>query len=164
MITVCRLVLLALLLCGYAQAASFSKIYLDHAKNVHLVMEDGQDKRLTHGGRHYRPLLSPDGRTAAWLVEGSWIVNGRRESGSDELVVYRQGVQRSIKCDPSIRSYWFAMGGRSIAIDCGGSHLAGEEILYDAASLQELERFDQYAVPTDKRPPWSASSDRFDPN
>jgi hypothetical protein len=164
MINVCRLFLLLLLLCTQAHAAAFNKIYVDKAKNVHLVLADGRDKKVTRGGRHYMALLSPDGETAAWLKESSWVVNGKKESGSDELVVYRKGTQRSIKCDPSIRSYWFAMGGRNIALDCGGSHLAGEEILYDATSLQEIERFDQYALPTDKRPKWSASSDQFDPN
>jgi hypothetical protein len=55
------------------------------------------------------------------------------------------------------------MNGNRIAIDCGGLHFAGREILYDVKTLKELDSFDQMTVPTNKRPTWSLSSDNFDP-
>ena len=58
-----------------------------------------------------------------------------------------------------IREFWFWKDGSRIAIDCGGSHFAGRELLYDSATLKQLDSFDQAVVPLGKRPEWSSSRD-----
>ncbi|NVM78192.1 hypothetical protein FHW83_004016 [Duganella sp. SG902] len=90
-------------------------------------------------------LRSPDGKSAAWQVK------------DDEIRLYRNGETRSLKCGPFIREFWFWKDGSQIAIDCGGSHFAGREILYDSATLKQLDSFDQAVVPLEKRPEWSSS-------
>lgn len=90
-------------------------------------------------------LRSPDGKTAVWQVK------------DDEVRLYRNGRTRSIKCGPFIREFWFWQDGARIAIDCGGSHFAGREILYDSATLKQLDSFDQAEVPLERRPEWSSS-------
>jgi hypothetical protein len=56
------------------------------------------------------------------------------------------------------------MKGKRIGIDCGGTHFAGREILYDVKTLKQIDAFDQADVSTNKRPEWSASRDNFNPD
>lgn len=49
----------------------------------------------------------------------------------------------------------------SIGIDCGGLHFAGREILYDTATLKQVDSVDEATVPVKERPDWSYSSPDF---
>jgi len=149
---------------GHAHAITLKQTYLDGKQNVHVVRSDGKDIQVTQKGHKANVKLSSDGNTVAWLVSHTWKVEGQTETGSSELVVYRNGKARTIKCEPYIRDYWFWKKGSRVAIDCGGAHFAGREILYDTNTLKELETVDQSVVPTKDRPIWSASSDKYEPD
>jgi hypothetical protein len=156
-------VVLAAILNTQATSAELDRVYVDDKQNVHVVTVSGSDLQVTNGGHRAKPVLSPDGKTAAWLVNQTWIAAGATESGASELVIYRHGRARSIKCEPFIRDYWFWKRGSRIAIDCGGAHFAGHEMLYDVRTLRKLDSFEQATTPPDKRPAWSASGDKYDP-
>jgi hypothetical protein len=151
----------ALALCAQAQAAALKDAYVDDNGNVHVVTAAGKDLRVAQGARASSAKLAPDGGSAAWMVMAAPPAQGESEAGSSEIRLYRNGKSRAIKCEPFIRDFWFWKKGSRIAIDCGGSHFAGREILYDAKSLKRLESFDQADVPVEKRPDWSSSSDRY---
>lgn len=156
--------ILGLLAFGRIDVANLKQIYLDDFKNIHVVTLEGRDIQLTTGGHGTMAKLAPGGETAAWIVSETWMGQDEEEAVGSELAVYRNGTIRSIKCEPRIREYWFWMKGNRIAIDCGGSHFAGREILYDVDTLKVLARFEQADVPMEKRPRWSASSDQFSPD
>jgi hypothetical protein len=149
----------ALALSLHAEAAAFKDVYIDGAGQVHLVTAAGKDLHIAGKRSAINPQLAPDGNSAAWLVMAPADAKG--EAGANEVRLYRDGKARAIKCDPFIRDFWFWKGGSRIAIDCGGSHFAGREILYDSATLKQLDSFDQATVPAEKRPEWSSSSDRY---
>ena len=150
-----------------AHASDIARIYLDGASNVHLLTVDGKDALLSKSGDAVDASLSKDGKTAAWLIEENLDINVASTPVTRRIVVYRDGRQRSITCEPQsvlgpfIRSYWFWKHGTRIAIDCGPMHFAGSEILYDTRTLKQLDRFDQASVPIDARPEWSYGSSRF---
>jgi hypothetical protein len=152
----------ALAVCSQSHAAALKSAYLDDTQNIHIVTGEGKDIKLTSGGHRNSVVLSPDGEVAAWLVVHRWTAPGDREPGSSELVIYRNGRARSIKCEPFIRQFWFTMKGRRVGIDCGGSHFAGREILYDSRTLKPVASFQQSEVPVNQRPSWSASSEHFE--
>lgn len=119
---------------------------------------------LTSHGRHIQVTtkinatslkITPDNETVAWLVMNNWIAESDDELGSEELVVYHDGKTAPIKCHPFIRDYWFWKNGNQIAIDCGGRHFAGTEILYDTKTAKTISSFYQRDVPLEKRPDWS---------
>ncbi|MYM71395.1 hypothetical protein GTP55_08590 [Duganella sp. FT109W] len=152
----------ALALSLHVEAAAFKDVYVDDGGQVHLVTAAGKDLRIVSKSAAINPQLAPDGNSAAWLVMARADAKG--EAGANEVRLYRDGKARAIKCEPFIRDFWFWKGGSRIAIDCGGSHFAGRENLYDSATLKLLESFDQATVPTEKRPEWSSSSDRYQPD
>lgn len=137
---------------------------MDAAKNVHVVTSTGKDIKVTTGGHRAQPALFSDGEAAAWLVLHKEDATEEKDLGGSELEIYRLGQIRSIKCEPFIRDYWFYKKGSSIAIDCGGSHFAGREILYDVKTLKEVDRFDQSRIPPEKRPSWSMTGDNYQPD
>ena len=94
----------------------FESIYIDTAKNIHIIFPDGQDKKITKNGRAARATLAPDKHSAAWLVLNSWIAEGDARPSSSQLAIYRNSRLRYIKCEPFIRDYWFWMGGKQVAI------------------------------------------------
>lgn len=145
-------------------AAALTKVYIDDGGNVHVVTAAGKDLQVAQGARASSAKLAPDGDSAAWMVMGAPPAQGETERGSSEVRLYDRGTLRSIKCEPFIRDFWFWKKGSRIAIDCGGSHFAGREVLYDAKSLKLLESFNQADVPVEKRPDWSSSSDRYKPD
>lgn len=147
--------LLALSFTLNVKAEALKSVYLDEKKNVHVVTAHGTLHRLTDKGNATSLKLAPDGETVAWLVMNPWAAEGDDGPGSEELVIYRNKKVNSIKCRPFIRDYWFWMNGSQVAIDCGGRHFAGREILYDTRTLKELSSFDQAEVPLEKRPAWS---------
>lgn len=147
-----------------AEPLSFEKVYVDIHKNVHIVTSAAKDIRLAHSGNGSKASLSPDGKTAAWLVNNTVSTSEGLSPSASELKIFRNARMRSIRCEPFIRDYWFWRKGRNIAIDCGSLHFAGSEILYDIASAKEIERFDQATVPPEKRPQWSMSSDNHSPS
>jgi uncharacterized membrane protein len=152
---------LALAAGAQSQAAELQRAYIDAGGNVHVVTAAGKDLLAAPGVRASNAKLAPDGDSAAWMVMGAAPAQGETEAGSSEVRVYRDGKSRIIKCEPFIRDFWYWKKGGRIAIDCGGSHFAGREILYDAKSLKQLESFEQADVPVEKRPDWSSSSDRY---
>lgn len=147
-----------------AEPLSFEKVYVDNHKNIHVVTSTAKDIRLTNSGYGINASLSPDGKTAAWLVNNNLSSSGDTSPSASELKIYRNGRIQSIRCEPFVRDYWFWRKGRNIAIDCGSLHFAGSEILYDIATMKEIERFDQATVPPEKRPQWSISSDNYTPS
>lgn len=154
----------ALALSLHAQAAALKDVALDASGNIRLVTANGKALSIANDGKAAAPQLSPDGESAAWLYMGEPPAQGESVWGSSELRIYRDGKTRAIQCAPFIREFWYWKKGSRIAIDCGGSHFAGREILYDAKSLKQLESFDQADVPVEKRPEWSSSSDRYKPD
>ncbi|HEY8099113.1 MAG TPA: hypothetical protein VIF82_00010 [Burkholderiaceae bacterium] len=96
---------LATLICSHAHATNIKQVYLDDKQNVHVVTSTGKDVRITKTGNRTRTQLSSDGETAAWLVNHTWKTDDQSETGADELVIYRHGKTRSIKCEPFIRDY-----------------------------------------------------------
>lgn len=154
--------LIGLLCCLTVAVASNSinseklkRVYLDDKQNVHVVTVRDHHTQITNKGNSIELKLAPDNETVAWLVINNWIAEGDIKPGSEELVIYRGGKTASIKCSPFIRDYWFWKDGRQVAIDCGGRHFAGREILYDTATLKKVSSFDQNDVPMEKRPDWS---------
>jgi len=131
------------------------KVYLDSKRNVHIINEHGRDTQITNKGNANLLKLAANRETVAWLVMNTWTAEGDDEPGSEELIIYRNGNRSSLKCMPFIRDYWFWMNGSQIAIDCGGRHFAGREILYDAKTMREISSFDESKVPLEKRPGWS---------
>lgn len=137
-------------------AEAVKNAYVDPKGSVHILTQEGQHRQITHGGRAGMLKLAPDKETVAWLVLRSWVAEGDDIPGSEELIIYRDGKINSIRCTPFIRDYWFWKNGDQIAIDCGGRHFAGREILYDTRTLKEIAAFDQADVPLAKRPDWSS--------
>lgn len=115
---------------------AFKAIYVDKTNNVHLVFHDGRDKKISSGGNAANATLAPDNSYAAWLVRNAWTAEGD-------------------KCEPFIRDYWFWLGGRQIAIDCGGRHFAGTLKLHDAQTLRTIDAIVQADVPEEQPPAWS---------
>lgn len=150
--------------CHSRNINKFESIYIDTAKNIHIIFPDGRDKKITKNGRAARATLAPDKHSAAWLVLNSWIAEGDVGPSSSQLAIYRNSRLRYIKCEPFIRDYWFWMGGKQVAIDCGGRHFAGTLILYDANTLQNIDSIFQADVPEDKRPAWSRQEGNSDSN
>lgn len=144
---------------GFAEAGASEKAFLDAQNNVHLLTARGHYRQLTHDGRARSLTIAPDNKTVAWLVAHTWIAPGDEAAGSDELVIYRDGRRRSIRCAPFIRGYWFWQQGRQVAIDCGGRRFAGRDILYDTVTLAELAYVDQTEVRFEDRPEWSRGQD-----
>ena len=147
---------------GQAGAAGLQRAYLDDHQNVHVVTAAGKDVKLSAHGHRSNASLAPDGETAAWLVQYKDAAPGTTEPGAGELVLYRHGRARSIKCAPYIRQYWFWMQGRFVGIDCGGNHFAGREILFDTITLKRVATFSQAEVAVEQRPSWSSSSAQFE--
>lgn len=150
--------------CSHATAGTLKQAYLDEMQNVHVVTSAGLDLKLTASGQGSEVKLSPDGDSVAWLVRSSAAASEESGAGSSKLAIYHHGSVRTIECGPYVRDYWFWMKGRRVAIDCGGRHFAGREILYDVNTLRVIASFDQAIVPVERRPAWSSSSERFDEN
>lgn len=143
---------------GYASDTvhhGFRAVYVDKTNNVHIVLHDGRDKTISSSGNAANATLAPDRRSAAWLVRNAWIAPGDAGPGASQLAVYRHGQLRYIKCEPFIRDYWFWMGGRQIAIDCGGRHFAGTLMLHDVETLRHIASISPADVPEEQRPAWS---------
>jgi hypothetical protein len=138
-----------------ARGEILREAYLDSKRNVHIINGYGLDIKITSKGNSDSLKLAPNRKAVAWLVMNTWTAEGDDRPGSEELVIYRGGKYSSIKCTPFIRDYWFWMNGSQIAIDCGGRHFAGREILYDTRTMRELSSFDEAKVPLKKRPDWS---------
>lgn len=145
------------ILMASAHPEKLKKVYLDSKRNVHIVNDHDRDLKITDKGNAGSLMLAPNRETVAWLTMNTWVAEGDDGPGSEELVIYRDGKFNSIKCTPFIRDYWFWMNGSQIAIDCGGRHFAGREILYDTKTVRELSSFDEAVVPLAKRPNWSNS-------
>ncbi|WP_154668166.1 hypothetical protein [Pseudoduganella violaceinigra] len=146
--------------CSSAYAGSLANAYIDDARNVHVVTAAGKDLQLTSDRQAKKVRLSAEGESVAWLVAPP--ADAGDEEGPAELRIYSRGRTRSIKCEPVIRDFWFWKQGSHIAIDCGGTHFAGREILYNVRSLKKITSFDQAEVPVEQRPKWSASSEQFE--
>lgn len=144
---------------NYADAESLKKAYLDKKNNVHVVTPNAKHIQITRTGNAIMLKIAPNGETVTWLALNTWALQDDRRPGAEELVIYRNGTTASIKCTPFIRDYWFWKNGTQIAIDCGGWHFSGREILYDIKTLKELASFDQAEVPLARRPDWSNSDD-----
>ena len=141
---------------SHASSDSIQKIYIDRAKNVHVVV-GGQDRQLTTQGGAVDASVSENMKFAAWLTLNSWVAPGESEPSPSLISVFHDGRVQSVGCGAFIREYWFWRGGVYVAIDCGGLHFAGEEILYDARSLRKVDSFYQVEIPLEKRPEWSSS-------
>ena len=146
-----------------ASETRIKKAYVDQKNNVHVISPEGADKKITSSGRAHGVKLSTDGKTTIWLIKNCWIAEGDTAPAGSAIAIYRNGKLRQIRCDPFIRDYWFWMGGKQIAIDCGGRHFAGTLTLYDATSLRKLDSLYQPDVPEEKRPAWARPEGLSDP-
>ncbi len=118
--------------------------------NVVLIYRDGSRISLTRKGNNDSLQISDDRLTVAWRKT--------TETGSS-VFLYRNGSIRKIEGGPFIRGFWFVDGGKKIGVDSGGLHFAGVEILYDVATLKELDSMEQATVPGPERPEWSWSAE-----
>jgi len=133
---------------GMADEIYLQRAYLDKKGDVHVVTRAGEDIKLTEKGRNYGPRLAEDRQTVAWHAHAF--------KNSSSVLIYRNGIIKTINGDPFIRDFWFVKKGRQIAVDNGGLHFAGVEILYDAATLKELDSVDGWNLPPDdKCPKWA---------
>lgn len=148
-------VFIFLLFCTSAHAEFLKNVYLDKENNIHLTTQQGQHRKITFKKNASTPKLAPDRQTVAWLGLNSWIAEGDDKPASEQLIIYRNGRSKSIKCDPFIRDFWFWNNGGQIVIDCGGRRFAGYEILYDTKTFKEIEKIDQATIPLEKRPAWA---------
>ena len=143
---------------GYAGDTAnlgFKAVYVDKANNVHIVLHDGRDKKISSSGNAASATLAPDKNAAAWLVLNAWIAPGDAVASASQLAIYRHCQLRYLTCEPFIRDYWFWRGGRQIAIDCGGRHFAGKLMLHDVETLRHIDSIVQADVPEEQRPAWS---------
>jgi hypothetical protein len=138
-----------------------TRAFLDTHHNVHVIDNTGRESILTNYPTAEEPKISPNGKTAIWGLSSATHTSKNPVAVQDSISVYRDGIVRSIKCEPQIRAYWFWQGGEKIAIDCGGQHFSGREILYDAGTLVQLDTFDQAEIAVEARPSWSQSGDNF---
>jgi hypothetical protein len=156
---------LLLCICGCAFSASVKVVYIDKTNNVHIVGTDNKDAQATSTGNILDVKKSTDGVTVAWRVADDADPAGSSadlaDRGSHQLMIYRDGKVRSIECAPFIRDFWFWRRGTHIGIDCGGLHFAAREILYDTATLKQVDSVDEATVPVKERPDWSDSSPDF---
>jgi len=137
-----------------ASAGTWSRIFLDQTGNVLLVQANGKEVRVSKNGKALNPRLASDGETAAWLVGGKGG-DGQQAADVNELMVYRHGRIRKIQCAPLIRDFWFWRDGTYVALDCGGRHFAGRNVLYDLKTFRQVDSVDQASVPVDQRPEWT---------
>lgn len=144
---------------GIVHSTEAKQIYIDQLSNVHVITASGQDVRISAERNATEAKLSPDRTTAVWLVKELVSGNYGLQLAPFSMRLYRNGQIREIGCGLIIRRYWFVKRGTRLAIDCGGWHGAGREILYDLSTLQIVEEFDQFEVPTPDRPAWSSSDD-----
>lgn len=91
----------------HALHSYLKSVYIDNEKNVHIISAEGRDEKISKSGDAAGATLSPDKRSAAWLVLNAWIAEGDTEPGANQLAIYRDGQLRHIKCEPFIRDYWF---------------------------------------------------------
>ncbi|MYN46204.1 hypothetical protein GTP23_14220 [Pseudoduganella sp. FT93W] len=139
----------------FADHGNIRRVYIDRSKNVHIIFSDGLDRKVTNNGHATEATLAPNKRTAAWLVQNSWIADGDVAPGSAKIAIYRDEKLRYISCEPFIRDYWYWMQGEQIAIDCGGRHFSGTQSIYDTSTLLMIDSFVQSNVPENQRPIWS---------
>ena len=137
---------------------TFTSVFVDRHHDVHATNRQGKDFLLTRSKDAYDVKISPNGKTVTWRK-----MTGHRlfKANGSEISIFHDGIVKSLKCEPKIRDYWFWKGGKKIAIDCGGDHFAGREMLYDVKTLITEEIFDQAEIPPENRPNWSQSSDNF---
>lgn len=140
---------------AHVEAETLTAARLDSKHNVHVITTQGLRRQITHDGRAMAPRLAPDKLTVGWLVTNPSLTIGHGKPGSEILAVYRNGKYTFIRCGPLVRQYRFWRNGSEVAIDCGGEHFAGREILYDTRTGKELARFDEADVPMDERPQWA---------
>jgi hypothetical protein len=138
-----------------AKASPLKQAYVDGKHDVRIVTARGRHVRLTRKGNVESATLAPDNETVAWLVKNGWTEGSDALPGPERLFIYRNGKTRMIECEQFIRGYWFWAHGRQVAIDCGGLHFAGNEILYDARTGKVIDHFYQGDVSIEQRPPWA---------
>jgi hypothetical protein len=132
-----------------ANDLSIQRAYLDKSKNVHIVTSSKIDIQLTKKCYCDEPQLAEDGTVVAWISNLS--------KNGNALMLYRFGKVRSIKGDPFVRNFWFVDKGKNIALDLGGAHFAGVEVLYDVVTLKSIDSYDQWNPTGKERPKWSAN-------
>lgn len=124
------------------QHEKFTEAYFDKTYNVQIVDIAGKRIHIKSDRSSKDLKLSPDHRTVAWVTS---------ENGTEQLHIYRERKSGLIRCAQLIRSYWFVKQGDQIAIDCGGTHFAGQESLYDTATRKKIDSFDQAITPLGER-------------
>jgi hypothetical protein len=118
---------------------------------IHALSGNGRDRVVAAESAVASALVSDDGSSVAWLSRDA----NNADTGSSVLNLRSLGRTRTISCEPFIRDYWFVEGARRIAIDCGGLHFVGRQILYDADTLKVLGSYDQAKTPASTRPDWA---------
>ena len=140
---------------------TLTHFFLDNQHNIRAINDKGEELLVTETGNASELQISSNGKTVTWRKNNRRQNSENQGSSDSEIFVYRNRKIGLIRCEPQIRDYWFWHEGEEIAIDCGGEHFSGREILYDSTTLFQLENFDQAEIPPDKRPKWSKSGDNF---
>jgi hypothetical protein len=131
------------------RAAGIADAYINQRGNVVVVATNGRETVVTSKGGCERIEVAKDHRTVAW---------SKPTKRGSAVFLYRDGVVKKIEGDPFIGGFWFVDGGRWIAIESGGMHFAGWELLYDVATLKRLAEFNQSTTPATNRPYWSSNT------
>jgi predicted secreted hydrolase len=128
-------------------ALEIRRAYIGKHGSVHVVTEDRRDSKIAWSGRSYQVRLSANKKVVAWISAHS--------KDRSSLKVYYGGKIQTIRGGPFVRDFWFVDDGAKIAVDIGGMHFAGTELLYDVATSRQLDEVNQWGVPLEKRPQWS---------
>jgi len=130
-----------------AKTLVIQSAYLGKQGNVHVITKSGSDIQLTKKGHNDQVKLSENKKAVGWI--------SKRIKDESRLVLYYEGNIRTFRGGPFVRDFWFVNDGEKIAVDIGGLHFAGMEILYDVTTGERLDEVRQWEVPYDKRPQWS---------
>ncbi len=144
--------------------ASFRKVFVGADGLAHMVARNGTDQAVPAEPQQVAvssPALSPDGRTAGWLVEVENCCTSYPIPLS--LVLYSGSSHRALGDGLMIYSWCFAPRTATVAIASGTVHgMQGQNLtLYNIRSGKQLK---QWTGDDDAKPPtWAACLDKPSP-
>jgi hypothetical protein len=133
MASFCRNLLLAVLAAATpadSATAMYRSVAVDSAGRLHIVLESGAEVRppkLRGQVSFGDPAISPDRRTAGWLVlypyPGPQGASYRRDPIAGDLVLYRSGrVIHRFRTEQTFWDWRFQDAGRRVAYSTGPTH------------------------------------------
>src|SRR5512143_968355 len=123
-------------------AAQDSTVYIDTARNVHVVEFGGRDVRITRDGRYRDAQRSPEAGVIGALVTSTLEPETESRDSlevAEVLQIWRGGrVIRRFTPGGYIRAWGFANRGHAVAVYSGALHFAGFYVLYGLDRGREL--------------------------